>query len=194
MKPEKKLQWLSYLPNIITISRIIALGPLLWCMWHEQYQTALIITFFAGLSDGLDGFLAKRFGWQGWWGGILDPLADKIMMMGCYAVMAWQQVLPLWLFVLVVMRDVVIVLGATYIHFRVGKIKQAKPTFWSKCNTVMQILLLLILLLHLAQWWHLPFSLNWLFMAVGLTTVTSGIQYVVVGHKMKQQELKKHAN
>ncbi len=188
MKPEKRLQWLSYLPNIITVSRIIALAPLLWCMWHKQYQTALIITFFAGISDGLDGYLAKRFGWQGWWGGILDPLADKTMMMGCYAVMVWQEVMPLWLFVMVVVRDMTIVLGTTYYHFKIDKLKQAKPTFWSKCNTLLQILLLLFLLLKLAEWWSPPFPMSWFFYLVGFTTLSSGFQYVLIGRKMAKQE------
>ena len=193
MKPEQKLQWLSYLPNIITIGRIIALGPLVYYMWQKDYQTALIITFFAGLSDGLDGFLAKRFGWQGWLGGVLDPLADKAMMMLCYLVLAWQSIIPLWLFVLVVMRDVVIVLGTSYYHFKIGKIKQAKPTFWSKFNTVLQILLILFLLLDLADWWHLPFSMSWLFYAVGFTTISSGIQYVLMGRRMARME-QSHVN
>ena len=188
MKPEQKLQWLSYLPNIITIGRIIALVPLVWFMLKKDYQTALIITFFAGLSDGLDGFLAKRFGWQGWWGGILDPLADKAMMMLCYLVLAWQSIIPIWLFVMVVARDVIIVLGTTYYHFKIGRIKQAQPTFWSKCNTVLQILLILFLLLDLADWWHLPFPMSWMFYAVGFTTLSSGIQYILMGRRMARQE------
>ncbi len=190
IEAKRKLQWLSYLPNIITIGRIIALGPLVWFLWHKDYQTALIITFFAGLSDGLDGFLAKRFGWQGWLGGILDPLADKAMMLLCYLVLAWQSVIPAWLFLMVVLRDLLIVLGTSYYHFKIGRIKQAQPTFLSKCNTVLQILLILFLLLDLAEWWHLPFGMNWLFAAVAFTTLTTGIQYILIGRRMARQEQK----
>ncbi len=176
--------YLKYLPNVITITRMIALLPLMWLMWHKAYMSALILALLAGLSDGLDGFLAKKFSWQGWLGGVLDPLADKLMMLCCYSVLMLQGVLPLWLFLLVVGRDVVIVLGATYYHFRIGKIEQATPTLLSKTNTVLQIVLILALLLSLAE------IVNWtayhpmMFVVVGVFTFLSGVHYIWLGMKM----------
>ncbi len=80
------MSWLSYLPNAITIGRIFAMIPLVWFMLEQQYEIAFYITLAAGFSDMLDGFLAKTFGWEGWLGGVLDPLADKFMMLCCFLV------------------------------------------------------------------------------------------------------------
>lgn len=186
--------YLKYLPNVITIARMIALLPLVWLMWHKQYTSALLLAFVAGLSDGLDGFLAKRYNWQGWLGGVLDPLADKLMMLCCYSVFMLQGVLPLWLFLLVVGRDVLIVLGASYYHFRIGKIQQATPTLLSKTNTALQILLVLVLLLTLAQWLDLSAYHEWLFVLVGVFTFLSGAHYVWLGLSMSRQAQKKELN
>ena len=97
-------QYLRFLPNVITIGRMVAVLPLMWLMWQESYLGALIIAVIAGISDGLDGFLAKRYGWQGWLGGVLDPLADKFMMLGCYTVFWLQGVVPWWLYLLIIGR------------------------------------------------------------------------------------------
>ncbi len=184
---------LRHLPNIITITRIVAILPLAWLMWHKEYKGALLIAFLAGLSDGLDGFLAKRYNWQGWLGGVLDPLADKFLMFACYLVFAIQGVIPWWLFVLIMARDLVIVGGATYYHFKVGKIAKATPTMLSKLNTAMQILLVLILLISYSRLldlfvFHFP-----LILVVGVLTLASGIHYVWMGFSMaKKNELEEN--
>lgn len=187
MKPEKKLQLLSYLPNTITIGRIIALVPLVWLLLNHHYAYALLVALLAGASDGLDGFLARRFGWQGWLGGILDPLADKAMMTCCYAVLAWQGILPMWLFLLVILRDIVIIGGTSYYHFKIGKIKQAKPTLLSKANTALQILLLLLVLLNESALWQQIWLIEKTIYLVAITTFFSGVQYVFMGCKMARQ-------
>ncbi len=180
--------YLKHLPNIITIARIVAILPLAWLMWHKDYKAALLIAFLAGLSDGLDGFLAKRYGWQGWLGGILDPLADKFLMFCCYTIFALQGIIPLWLFILVISRDVVIVAGASYYHFKIGKIEKATPTLISKLNTVMQILLILVLLLSYSDLINL-FSIHQaLILTVGLLTLTSGLHYVWMGIIMARHQ------
>jgi len=183
---------LRHLPNIITIARIVAILPLAWLMWHKDYKSALVIAFLAGLSDGLDGYLAKKYGWQGWLGGILDPLADKFLMFCCYTIFALQGIIPLWLFVMVILRDVVIVSGASFYHFKIGKIEKATPTLVSKLNTVMQIMLILVLLLSYSQWVNL-FSIHQpLIVLVGLLTLISGLHYVWMGLSMaKKQNLER---
>ena len=171
---------LSYLPNLITIGRIIALIPLVWFMMEKQYFYALIVMIAAGISDGLDGYLAKRYGWQGWIGGVLDPLADKFMMLCCYMVFAVQEVIPHWLLILVLSRDIIIITGATIYHFLVGKIEEAQPTMISKINTVLQILLVLLLLVDLSLLWAVP---EWLettmITLVALFTAASGLDYMI---------------
>ncbi len=170
---------LRYLPNAITILRFLAMGPLVYFMLEKRYDAALLVALFAAISDGLDGFLAKRFGWTGWLGSVLDPLADKFMMLCCYAVLTWQGHVPVWLTTLVILRDVVIIAGATLYHFTIGRVKHAQPTFLSKLNTTLQFIFVLTLLLNLAGWVDLPGeliqALMWL---VAITTLLSGIQYV----------------
>jgi cardiolipin synthase len=185
--------YLRYIPNMITIARMVALVPLVWLMWHKDYKGALLVAVIAGASDGLDGFLAKKYNWQGWLGGILDPLADKLMMLCCYSVFVLQGVIPVWLYCMVVARDVVIVLGASYYHFRIGKIEQAQPTFISKTNTVLQILLILVLLISLSGLWVLS-AIHWpLMLAVAVFTALSGLHYIWLGFNMasrvKKQKL-----
>ncbi len=176
--------YFRHIPNVITIGRMLALLPLVWLMWHKDYKGALLIAVIAGASDGLDGFLAKKYHWQGWLGGVLDPLADKLMMLCCYSVFMLQGIIPVWLYVLVIARDVVIVTGASYYHFRIGKITAAAPTFISKLNTVLQILLIVVLLLSYAQLWDLS-AVHWpLMVAVAGCTLLSGIHYVWLGLKM----------
>ena len=179
---------LKYLPNIITICRMIAIIPLVWLLWHKDYKMALLVVFLAGVSDGLDGFLAKKFDWQGWLGGVLDPLADKLLMLCCYTLFFVQQVIPWWLFCLVILRDVVIVVGASYYHFKIGKIEQATPTLISKLNTVIQILLVLVLLLSYSGLWNLFFIHHTLMLLVALLTVLSGSHYVWMGLTMVKQQ------
>jgi len=179
--------YLKYIPNVITIARMVALLPLVWLMWHKEYKGALLVAMVAGASDGLDGFLAKKYNWQGWLGGILDPLADKLMMLCCYSVFVLQGVIPMWLFLMVVARDVVIVAGASYYHFCVGKIKQAQPSFISKANTVIQILLIVVLLVSLSGWWNLS-VFHWpLMLSVAVFTALSGLHYVWLGFTMASQ-------
>ncbi len=184
---------LKYLPNVITIGRIIAIFPLAWLMWHKEYKAALLVAFIAGVSDGLDGFLAKKFNWQGWLGGILDPLADKFLMFCCYAVFAFQGVIPMWLFALVVMRDVVIVAGVSYYHFKIGKIEKAAPTWASKINTALQILLILVLLFSYSGIFDLYKFHQPLIWSVAILTVFTGLHYVWMGVSMIQQQKQKEA-
>jgi cardiolipin synthase len=172
---------------MITIARMVAMVPLVWLLWHKDYKSALLLTLIAGATDGLDGFLAKKYHWQGWLGGILDPLADKLMMLCCYSVFALQGVIPMWLFLMVVARDVIIVAGASYYHFCVGKIKQAAPSLLSKVNTVVQILLILVLLVSLSGVLNLS-VFHWpLMLTVAVFTGLSGLHYIWLGFSMASQ-------
>lgn len=163
---------------------MLSVIPLVWLMWHKEYKVALVVAVLAGASDGLDGFLAKKYNWQGRLGSILDPLADKLMMLCCYTVFVLQGVLPMWLYLLIVIRDVVIVLGTTYYNFRIGRLEEATPSLVSKCNTALQILLILVLLISLSSWYDLSF-IHWpLMIAVACFSLMSGIHYVWLGLNM----------
>lgn len=168
---------LRSLPNLISGMRILLVLPTVWALLHEQYGTALFLFFVAGVSDALDGYLAKRFDWTSRLGSILDPLADKSLLVSCYLVLGWQGWLPLWLVLAVLVRDLVIVLGAAAYHLLVGSVEMA-PSLVSKVNTVLQIVLVLMVIAALGV---LPIPQELVTATIYLTataTVLSGIDYV----------------
>jgi cardiolipin synthase len=171
---------LRLLPNALTLFRMIAVGPIVYWLFTGQYRAAFILGVFAGISDLLDGYLARRFGWVTHFGGVLDPLTDKLLLVSTTLTLAWLGFLPWWLVILVVIRDLVIVSGGYYYHYRVVKITDAQPTNLSKWNTFLQILLIVLVMLGLAfPLWSGPWT-EWLIYLVAITTVASGIQYVVI--------------
>lgn len=137
------------LPNVLTVTRMLLVAPLVYLLLAEQYTAALVLAVVSGVSDWLDGALARRFNWQSKFGGILDPLADKTLMIAVYAALAWLGHLPAWLFWLVVIRDLVIVSGGLVYHYWIEPFR-AEPTRLSKFNTLCQVLLMWAVLTALA--------------------------------------------
>ncbi|RCX28398.1 CDP-alcohol phosphatidyltransferase family protein [Thioalbus denitrificans] len=165
------------IPNLITLLRIALVLPVVWALLRERYPLALWLFAVAGISDGLDGFLAKHFHWTSRLGAILDPIADKLLLVSCYLCLGWLEVLPLWLVGVVLGRDLFILAGATAYHFLIGHYDPA-PTWISKTNTFAQIVLVIVVVLQQAAE---PFSTHfvlWLIYTVLATTVTSGVDYV----------------
>ena len=169
---------LRQLPNTITIARMLMVPPLLWCLHSGNYVAALWIALTAGISDALDGWLAKRYGWQTWMGGMLDPIADKLLLDASFIGLWMADAVTLWLAALVVGRDVVIVAGASAYHFLIGPVT-GSPTLLSKATTVVQIAFVLAVLIGLV-WRPLPMDM-YLAAAtvVAALTFASGIDYVV---------------
>lgn len=166
------------IPNIISSLRIVLVAPIVVFLLTGQYQLALVLFLIAGLSDGLDGFLARRFGWMTRLGAILDPLGDKLLMVSCYLVLGWLDQLPVWLVAAVIVRDLVIVTGALLYYFLIETVSM-EPTVISKVNTVFQLLLITLVLFSLATL-TIPVPVTQtLTYIVFLTTVSSGIGYVV---------------
>ena len=103
-----------YIPNLITTARIFFVPCLIWLLFHQQYERSLILVLLMGLSDALDGFLARCYGWKTTLGAYLDPIADKLMLLSAFiafAVLGW---VPWWLSAIVIARDVVLLIGAVY--------------------------------------------------------------------------------
>lgn len=182
-----------HLPNALTAMRMLLVVPLAWLIRDGYFDAALTVAAVAGLSDALDGWLAKRFGWQSWLGGVLDPIADKLMLVGCFVSLGLIGAHPAWLTWLVVGRDVVIVAGAVAYHNLIGRIA-AEPTLMSKFTTCVQIGYVLMQLVHLTSWFELPQNLllggMWL---TAVATLASGLQYVVVwtlkaGHALETRK------
>ncbi len=171
---------LRHLPNALTISRILLVVPLVWLIHERRYDAAVIIALVAGFTDAFDGWLAKHFGWQSWIGGIIDPIADKLMLIGCFISLGLVGAHPEWLTWIVVGRDVLIVAGAIAYHYLIGRIS-GEPTLLSKINTCVQIGYVVLQLLNLTTWITLPNAL--IEFAIYLTAalaVLSGLQYVVI--------------
>ena len=168
----------SDIPNLITVIRILLVVPVGWALLQQQYLLALVLFFVAGASDGLDGFLAKQFGWTSRLGAILDPLADKALLVTCYAALAWVGLLPVWLLALVVARDLVIVAGAVVYNFHIERL-EAAPTLISKLNTLLQILLVLVIITQQLNDWFAPVWVTALIYAVTVSVVWSGLDYVI---------------
>ncbi|HST27494.1 MAG TPA: CDP-alcohol phosphatidyltransferase family protein [Rudaea sp.] len=169
-----------HLPNTLTVLRMALVVPLAWMIRETRYDEAVVVAAIAGLTDALDGFLAKRYCWQSWLGGVLDPIADKLMLVACFVTLGLVGAHPDWLTWLVVGRDVVIVAGAVVWHNLIGRI-HAQPTRLSKLTTVVQIVYVLAQLLHLSHWFDLPPRLlEGLIVLTAILTAASGLQYVVV--------------
>lgn len=170
---------MRHIPNLLTLLRMLLTVPLVWLLREERFDTALVIALAAGVSDALDGYLAKRFSWQSELGGLLDPVADKLLLLACFLGLAGAGTLPWWLALLVLGRDVIIVAGAVAYHNLVGPLRAA-PSPLSKLTTTLQIVLVLATLLHLSRFAEWPGWLNQALLAsVALVTVASGLDYIV---------------
>ncbi len=162
---------------MICIFRILLVGPVVWLLWHGDFVTTLWLFFIAGFSDGLDGFLARRFGWRSRLGGILDPLADKFLMVSTFITLTLIGLLPLWLAALVVGRDLVIVTGGVIYNWLFGAV-QPQPTDISKLNTILQLVLVLVVVSGAGFGWPVDSWVIALGASVMVTTIISGVDYV----------------
>ncbi len=165
------------IPNLISLLRMVLVIPLAVLLLQQRYLDALLIFGLAGITDALDGFLAKRNGWKSRLGSILDPLADKLLLTSSYLVLAWLGVLPLWLVAAIVARDFIIVLGAVAYHYTIRHF-DLLPSRVSKLNTVMQIVLVLVVMLHHSLLPGIGGVVEVLVYTVLVTTFASGVNYV----------------
>jgi cardiolipin synthase len=166
------------LPNILSFARLMAVPLAIWLMLAGDFMLAFWLFVAAGLTDALDGFLAKRFGWETELGSYLDPLADKALLVSVFVVLGWIGHLPLWLTIMVVFRDVFIVGGAVVVMAITGGFK-AEPMFVSKLNTTLQIALAAAVLAKLGHDLAIDALTTGLIVATALTTFASGMAYLV---------------
>lgn len=182
---------LRWIPNLISLARIALVPMVVASIAAERFQLGLGLFFVAGFSDGLDGWLARRFDWRTELGAILDPIADKLLLMGTFVVMAIVGVAPWWLALLVVVRDLVIMSGAITYHFLYGDL-EGKPTLVSKINTVLLLLYVVAALAHagfpsLAPPGVLATALLAIAIALMLTMTVSTAGYVTEWRRRAQQ-------
>jgi len=169
---------LSWLPNAVSLLRIALVVPILMFILDGRYVWALVLFFVAGFSDGVDGYLAKRFDWHTRLGALLDPIADKLLVAGTFLMLTYTQHIPVWLAAVVILRDVIIVGGATVYNFLVRPV-QGEPSKISKLNTTLQLMFLLFVMSRAAFDWPDQISLTILGASVLITVVISGVDYVL---------------
>ena len=167
-----------YVPNIITITRLFLVPVIIWLIVAEKPFTAFVVFLIAGLTDAVDGFLARRFGWQTELGAYLDAIADKALLMSVYVALGFYGHLPAWLVILVFSRDMLII-GAVMLGWLLNRTMPMHPHLISKANTALQIGLAVLVLAERGL------ALGWTdYIAVcvwvtGATTALSAIVYLV---------------
>jgi cardiolipin synthase len=166
-----------YLSNQLTLLRLVFIPFVILSILYGQYHTAFILVLIAGLSDGMDGLLARRLGQQTTLGRFLDPLADKLLLNSAFAALSVVHQIPLWLLILVLSRDVIIV-TITLVMILVSAHKPPLPSLYGKSNTVAQVATVLLTLFVLVVPNAILSGLQvaGIYCTAGLT-IASGLQY-----------------
>lgn len=166
------------IPNSITLFRMMLVPVIVWLILREQMLAAFIVFLIAGVTDALDGLIAKQFDLVTPLGTYLDPLADKVLLVSIYVTLGIQEFLPSWLVILVVSRDILIV-GGILLTFLMELNLEIAPSKISKFNTFCQIILAALILgdrgLNLGDSVIIVICIY----AVAITTVLSGHNYIL---------------
>jgi cardiolipin synthase (CMP-forming) len=168
-----------HIPNIISAIRILLVAPIAVALADRQLVTTIVLFGVAALSDVADGFLAKRYGWQSELGAVLDPAADKLLLVTLFITLAYMKLVPLWLTAAAVARDVIIVLGALLYRYWFGPLN-VRPSAVSKFNTVCQAAFILAVVGR--EEFSVPPA--WVVLVLGalvfVTVVISGVDYILI--------------
>ena len=166
------------LPNVISLARLLSVPLIVWLLLSGYFQVAFWLFVGASISDGVDGFIAKRFDRASVLGAYLDPIADKMLLVSIYITLGQMEILPLWLVILVVSRDILIV-GAVILSFAMDNPVQMAPLMVSKINTLAQIGLAALVLCERAYDWSGGVADLGLVLIVAVSTVLSGGAYLI---------------
>ncbi|MBZ2169897.1 MULTISPECIES: CDP-alcohol phosphatidyltransferase family protein [Marinobacter] len=173
------LQRWRWIPNALTFLRMLLIVPFAGALLSQDYRYALVIFMVAAATDGFDGFLARHFNWRSRFGAIADPLADKALLLTAYLVLTLTGVFPVWLFGLVLGRDLLIVSGALAYHYGIGRFDM-QPSIPGKINTFIQILVALAIIVLLADLPMQPWVLEVGILLVAISAIFSGLHYTLV--------------
>jgi cardiolipin synthase len=168
-----------HLPNLICLLRIALIWPVVAFIAEGDYRHALLLFFIAAVSDGLDGFLAKRFHWTSDLGKFLDPAADKLLLVAVFLVATWYGLIPHTLTGIAVARDVMIALGALLYTIIWGPL-HGRPLWSSKLNTLLQVLYVTGVVAHAAYGQPPTRVMQWLGILMLTTLLVSGLVYAVM--------------
>lgn len=166
------------LPNYITIIRFIMVPAIILAMLNGYMMTAFVLFLLAGISDGVDGLIARHFDQRSELGAWLDPVADKFMLVAVFLMLGWLDALPNWLVLLAVSRDGLIVAAVVLSSLMLNPVEM-RPLLVSKANTLMQIVLVVMVMAELADVASLPALIDWTIYLVAGLTVASASAYLV---------------
>lgn len=166
------------LPNIISLGRLLSVPVAIYLILHGFMTAAFWLFIAAGISDGVDGYLAKTLGQSSTLGAYLDPIADKVLLVGVYLTLGHAGHLPIWLVIMVVFRDLIIVGGILLLHISTNGVRM-RPLLVSKVNTAAQITLIALVLAEMGLNFDLGGYLDVLVYVVGVTTIASGASYII---------------
>jgi cardiolipin synthase (CMP-forming) len=170
-------RWFASLPNLITLGRLVLTPAIIGMVIEQKWVMAFALFVVAGISDALDGWLAKTFNLQSELGAVLDPLADKTLVISIYVSLAAGGNLPVWLAILIVSRDALI-LGGVIVAWFVSRPIKIRPHFSSKITTAMQILLAAVILSEQAYGVRVEALEDVLVASVAALTVASASVYL----------------
>lgn len=169
-------QILISLPNLISLARLFAVPLMVWLIVAGEMTVAFWVFVAAGISDAVDGFIAKRFDAITTFGSYIDPLADKALLVSCFVALGIEGQIANWLVILVVFRDVVII-GGAILAVPLGRPVIMRPLFISKLNTTTQIILVALVLAEIGVGVHEAKLIVLMQYIVAATTLASGIGY-----------------
>lgn len=173
------------IPNILTIVRMLLTPLFVILLLRDMFTMALLVFAFAGISDGLDGFIARYFNQRTALGAYLDPMADKLLLVSSFVALAVLDVIPAWVTVVVITRDVIIVLGIATLTLTEKKY-EVRPSLVSKCTTTAQIVTVMLFLFDpgRAKLAVLHGPLLWI---TAILTILSGLHYIYIGMRFFQE-------
>jgi cardiolipin synthase len=184
---------LRHIPNLLCVLRMVLIYPVATGILEGRHPQVMLFFAIAAFTDALDGFLAKRFGWESEVGKYLDPIADKLLLVTVFVCLSIVGLAPWWLTSLVLLRDLVIAFGGLTYKVLFGPLK-GRPTVPSKINTFVQILFCLAAVTTAAYGWPGDSAILALGAAVMVTTVVSGIDYVLIYSRRAAEVSRRRAN
>jgi cardiolipin synthase len=186
-------------PNMLTVFRMVLIPVFVTLLFYQRFIFALAVFVLAGLTDGLDGLLARRFSQQSQLGTVLDPIADKLMLVTAFIVLSMRSVfpqplpghlpVPFWVTVAVISRDVFIIVGAAAINMMTG-FRGFRPSWLGKLNTTVQIIGIAAIMFAASVPYYTGYYLPTVYAAVFILAVLSGVHYIFFASKLMNEDRK----
>jgi cardiolipin synthase len=184
-------------PNTLTVFRMVLIPVFVTLLFYQRFVLALAVFVIAGLTDGLDGLLARRFDQQSQLGTILDPIADKLMMVTAFIVLSMRSVfpqplpghlpIPFWVTIAVISRDVFIVVGAAAINIMTG-FRGFRPSWLGKLNTTVQIVAIAVIMFAASVPYYTGYYLPTVYVVVFTFAVLSGLHYIFFASRLMNED------